>query len=93
VKIIAFNTGRFYTEKGQRIAATQLDDGSVAFCDIDRGIDYITTGPCDLTKSDVMSAYDSNWTDGRWYALPDDLRDTIKAELQAAARTVKSAGY
>ena len=88
MKIIAFNTGRFYTERGQRIAATQLDDGSVAFCDIDRGIDYITTGPCDLTKYDVMAAYDHNWTNGRWYALTDGC--AIKAELQAAARSVPS---
>jgi len=93
MNIISFNTGRGYTAHGQRIAATQLDDGSVAFCDIDRGIDYITTGPCDLTKSDVMAAYDHNWTDGRWYALPDDLRDEIKTKLHAAARAVKSAGY
>jgi len=93
MNIIAFNTNRGYTTHGQRIAATQLDDGSVAFCDIDRGIDYITTGPCDLTQSAVMSAYDHNRTEGRWYALPDDLRDEIKAKLHAAARTVKSAGY
>ena len=93
MKIIAFNTGRGYTAHGQRIAATQLSDGSVAFCDIDRGIDYITTGPCDLTQSAVMSAYDTNWTDGRWYALPDDLRHEIKTKLQDVARAVKSAGY
>jgi hypothetical protein len=40
-----------------------------------------------------MSAYDHNRTEGRWYALPDDLRDEIKTKLHAAARTVKSAGY
>jgi hypothetical protein len=91
MNIISFNTGRGYTAHGQRIAATQLPDGSVAFCDIDRGIDYITTGPCDLTQSAVMSAYDHNRTEGSWYALPDGY--AIKAELQAAARAVKSAGY
>lgn len=90
MKIIAFNTKRLYSDHGQRIAATQLADGSVAFMDIDRGIDYITTGPCDLTQSAVMAAYDYNHTDGRWYALPDDLRHEIKTALRSAARAVPS---
>lgn len=35
---ITFNTGRGYTDKGQRIAAERLPDGSVVFYDLDRGI-------------------------------------------------------
>jgi hypothetical protein len=90
MNIIAFNTGRFYTDKGQRIAATQLDDGSVAFCDIDRGIDCVTIGDCNLTQSDVMRAYDHNaYTAGRWYNN-DALTDDTKIALKAAARAVPS---
>ena len=89
MKLIAFNTKRLYTDKGQRIAAVQLSDGSVAFSDVDRGIDYVTTGPCDLTQSAVMAAYDYNETEGRWYGN-DDLTDEIKTALRAAARAVPS---
>jgi hypothetical protein len=35
--IVAFNTGRGYTEKGQRIAC-KVFEGHIYFADIDRGI-------------------------------------------------------
>jgi hypothetical protein len=91
-KIISFNTGRWYTEAGQRIAATQLDDGRVVFVDIDRGIRYATAAPCELTQRAVMQAYDYNLTEhpsfdlfgGCWEA-----REAAIAELEAAARAVQ----
>ena len=38
----AWNTHRGYTDAGQRIAAAVLEDGRVAFVDVDRQIDGIT---------------------------------------------------
>ena len=38
----AWNTHRCYTDAGQRIAAAVLEDGRVAFVDVDRQIDGIT---------------------------------------------------
>jgi len=63
MKIMTWNTGRPYGRKGQRIAATQLPDGRVMLCDVDRHIEYVTAKPCDLTRSAVMSCYDYNQTD------------------------------
>lgn len=56
--IITWNTGRYYTEHGQRIAATMLDDGTtVYFVDTDRGIDgHIPNGT--LQRDAIMRAYD-----------------------------------
>jgi hypothetical protein len=57
---IAFNTGRTYTEYGQRIAARQLATGHIVMMDIDRGIDYLLPAQIELNKQNVMSAYDNN---------------------------------
>jgi hypothetical protein len=91
-RIISFNTGRGYTEAGQRIAATQLDDGRVVFVDVDRGIRYATNEPCELNQRAIMRAYDYNTTDnpcsdlfgGCW-----ETREAAIAELEAAARAVQ----
>jgi hypothetical protein len=68
--IIAFNTGRTYTESGQRIAAALLDNGDIVFNDIDRRVsgticangltleDVLAFG--EFTKRGVMAAYDAN---------------------------------
>lgn len=40
---VQWNTGRKYTARGQRIVARQLDDGTIAFRDLDRSIDGILT--------------------------------------------------
>ena len=58
MKTLAFKTGRDYTEHGQRIAATQLDNGCIVMVDIDRGIDLMFCSEFDLTEQDVMRAYD-----------------------------------
>jgi hypothetical protein len=76
MKIITWNTGRPYGRKGQRIAATQLPDGRVMLCDVDRHIEYVTSDPCELSQEPVMAAYDSNRAD-----FPDHDPDT-RAMLQ-----------
>jgi len=89
IKTLAFNTGRLYTEHGQRIGAAQLSDGTVAFDDVDRGLYYVTSGPCDLTQSAIMRAYDYNQTEGRRYGN-DALTDEIKNAIRAAAYAARS---
>lgn len=61
MKQIKFNTGRLYTEKGQRIVATLHDDGVVTFLDHDRSVDgeFKLCGDA-FTQSNVMHAYDHN---------------------------------
>jgi hypothetical protein len=89
IQTLAFNTGRLYTEHGQRIGAAQLSDGTVAFDDVDRGLYYVTTGPCDLTQTAIMRAYDYNQTEGRRYGN-DALTDEIKNAIRAAAYAARS---
>jgi len=55
-KIISFNTGRQYSDKGQRIAAA-VHNGVVIMVDIDRGIDYALPAAA-LDRSSIMAAYD-----------------------------------
>ena len=57
---IAFNTGRTYTECGQRIAARRIESGAVVMIDIDRQIDYLLPSDIELTPTGVMRAYDNN---------------------------------
>ena len=58
--MITFNTGRNYTEHGQRIAAQRVESGAVVMIDIDRGIDYLLPISTEFTQRGVMSAYDHN---------------------------------
>jgi hypothetical protein len=63
MKVLKFNTGRLYTDKGQRIAAVRIDSETVAMYDIDRGIDFLLSIPElsegePLRSEDVMKAYD-----------------------------------
>ena len=55
-KIISFNTGRQYSDKGQRIAAAK-HNGIVIMVDVDRGIDYALPG-ASLDRNSIMAAYD-----------------------------------
>ena len=57
---IAFNTGRTYSEHGQRIAARRLECGAIAMMDIDRHIDYLLPADTGLTQRAIMRAYDEN---------------------------------
>ena len=56
-KIISFNTGRQYSDKGQRIAAAK-HNGIVIMVDVDRGIDYALPG-ASLDRNSIMAAYDN----------------------------------
>jgi uncharacterized coiled-coil protein SlyX len=63
---IQFNTGRSYTENGQRIVAVEVSPGVVIFKDYDRGIHGKVTRSIRLDRSAVMAAYDSGeyeWVD------------------------------
>jgi hypothetical protein len=60
-KIHAFNTGRLYTEHGQRIAWCVLSTGNVAMWDRDRFIDYVLPFPVEsppVRDSEILAAYD-----------------------------------
>jgi hypothetical protein len=80
---ITFNTGRTYTECGQRIAAQRLANGAIMMIDIDRGVDYLLPANVNLTQRDVMRAYDNSVTTypseigldyADYYAMLADLR-------------------
>ena len=83
--VIKFNTGRYYTDKGQRIAAALLDNGDIYFLDVDRHIDG-TIMADGLTKDDIigfdmfsqrgiMSAYDAG--NYQWATVPLGMRDKL----------------
>lgn len=55
---IAFNTGRTYTECGQRIAARQLESGHIVMLDIDRHIDCMFTDLTEFNQTGIMWDYD-----------------------------------
>ena len=59
METLKFNTGRTYTEFGQRIAARRLESGAVIMLDIDRQIDYLFPASIELTQREVMRAYDN----------------------------------
>lgn len=85
-KTIAFNTGRHYTDKGQRIAAMEVM-GGVYMVDIDRGLDYwYPDTPC--TKVAVLNRYDNNMN--VWDPeVSDFIRDNnLRQQLEELARTL-----
>ena len=87
MKTLTFNTGRGYTEHGQRIAATKLDDGRVLFVDVDRGISYVSAEPIELTARAIMAAYDYDRTGSVYTAFTDYAeRERVLSELRNAAR-------
>jgi hypothetical protein len=84
MKTLTFNTGRAYTENGQRIAAAQLESGHVILVDIDRQLDIMLPDSVEFTQRDIMRAYDSsNYTYasaiglayGDYYDIVRQLRD------------------
>lgn len=85
----AFNTGRLYTEHGQRIAWTVLDAERVAMVDLDLMIEYVLTlhsvaDLAPLRDSDVLKAYDTHKGSMRGVYNADF--QAIKSALYAAAR-------
>jgi len=77
MQTLHFNSGRQYSANGQRIAAALLDDGSIIFVDIDRGLEYlIPAGGARFNQSSIMAAYDRGgleWCNG--HALIKPLSD------------------
>lgn len=90
MEFVRWNTGRKYTEHGQRMAAV-LVDGYYYFSDIDRNIDgrfacpYLDDEPTDtayrLLQSTVMEAYDGGSYEEELFAD----RDIVK-KLREVAR-------
>lgn len=85
MKTLKFNTGRQYTQHGQRIVATQLESGHTVILDIDRHIDVLFPAQVDFTKTDIMWAYDNNiqvfpsdigLSYGDYYEILNQLRET-----------------
>tara|TARA_B100000809_G_C14683296_1_gene367716 strand:+ start:237 stop:539 length:303 start_codon:yes stop_codon:yes gene_type:complete len=54
---IYWNTGAYYTEKGQRLGAIEIE-GLVLMVDIDRGLDYYYE--CEFSRSAINHAYLNN---------------------------------
>jgi hypothetical protein len=88
MQTLSFNTGREYTSKGQRIAATQLEGGEIVILDIDRHIDVMLPAGLEFTQADIMLAYDRNWhtfpneigmSYGDYYALIEKLREIAES--------------
>ena len=71
---IHFNTGRLYTEAGQRITATLHDDNVVTFMDHSRGVDgeFKLCGRR-FDESIVMNAYDHNISKGTLRSRTDGM--------------------
>lgn len=83
MQTISFNTGRTYTEQGQRIAATKLESGHIVLLDIDRHIDVMLPAQVEFTQSDIVWAYDLsmyvfpseiNLSYGDYYDIVNNLR-------------------
>lgn len=88
---IAFNTGRTYTEHGQRIAAHRLESGHIVMIDIDRHIDYIFTDLTPFTPAGILKDYDSNATTTPHDAgVSYDEYYAVVNQLRSAASAVKS---
>lgn len=89
MQTLTFNTGRTYTECGQRIAATQLESGHIIMVDVDRHLDVMLPAQVEFTQSDIMWAYDHNmYVFPREIDLPyGDYYDIVR-QLTDAAREV-----
>lgn len=88
----AFNTRRYYSANGQRIAWMALDSGNVLMVDYDRMIDYILVVGAVRTNDTVMAAYDkcaqAPWNQDEYMGsrgLVAELRD-IASQVAPAVR-------
>lgn len=88
--LLVFNTGRPYSEHGQRVAA-QAIDGGVLMHDADRHLTYFFAG-CALSRPAIMQAYDS--AAPRDYYPPSAQANgfaawpQMRADLEAAANSI-----
>ena len=58
---LQFNTGREYSEHGQRVIATLLDTGNIILVDLDRHIDLMLLAGVGFNQREIMQAYDHAW--------------------------------
>jgi hypothetical protein len=90
MKILTFNTGRAYTNDGQRIAAAQLDNGNIIMVDADRGLDMMFSSDFDFTERGIMHAYDWNiCIYPSQVGMPYSEYNEIASKLREVAYTVK----
>lgn len=88
-KTLAWNTGRTYTECGQRIAAALLDNGCIIMLDIDRHIDVLFSDATNFNQHDIMWDYDRNLcSNPNWVDLPYDTYYAVLDELRSVANQV-----
>lgn len=75
MKTICFNTGRPYSDQGQRITATLHDDGVVTFYDHDRMVDgeFTLRQYLPFDKEEVMNMYDHYQTRNTTRSFQDGL--------------------
>ncbi len=86
LKRIDYNTGAWYTEKGQRITAVQLTHNRIIMVDHDRGLDYMFPGQShDLTEEHINYAYGHNMS-----VYPDECDREL---YYATVRTIKEEMY
>ena len=83
-KIISFNTGRHYSEKGQRIAAAEYN-GVVIMVDVDRHLEYAFPGS-KLDRKSVIDAYDYSDTCRPLGAYPEIFNGDYVAMFQFVAQ-------
>lgn len=99
-----WNTNRGYTNQGQRIAALILEDGRVAFYDVDRQIHGITTASCRGPEGDrhptgreliafVMQEYDYTAYIGWVPGLEEVFAGLRRAALDTPLLDPQRAGY
>ena len=62
MQTLKFNTGRDYSKHGQRVIATQLDNGHIILVDLDRHIDLMLLAGVGFNQLEIMQAYDHAWT-------------------------------
>ena len=89
MKITTWNTGRHYSEHGQRIAAAEVE-GGIVFLDLDRGIDGLiplANIARDL-RTQAQHAYDYGNYDSAWQHA-----ETLKKLAEAAAHAPIIKGY
>ena len=88
MKILKFNTGREYSEHGQRVIATLLDTGNIVLLDLDRHIDLMLLAGVGFNQLEIMQAYDHAWQTypenigmsyGDYYDIVRELRELASA--------------
>jgi len=93
VQYESWQTGRWYGDKGQRMAAARLSDGRVVFWDLDRCIDGVLEKPYQsnqFLRQQVMWEYDRNGYSSAYRLRhnEDGSKSALFSELQRLALEV-----